>query len=360
LTREAWNGNAWPARDFRRVLLRLQPERLIYLLIWFLRRLWLLSPILLWCGCGYVGEPLPPLLNIPQSVTDLAAMQRGSKIIVHFTLPKLTTEGRVVKQPLTWDLRIGEPGTGDFHAETWAARAQSPGDARVENRLVSYEIPIAPWTGKDIVLGVRVAGPNQRQSDWSRFVTLTVVQPPAVPRDLQTENIAEGVRLTWKGAGPAYRVYRRTEADAGFTLAGSTEAAEYLDRATEYGKPVSYLVQAIVKTGAGEVESDLSAPETITPVDKFPPAVPAGLTVVPTAMSIELAWDRDIEPDLAGYRIYRAVAGGEFEKIGESAEAPSFSDKQVESGKQYSYAVSAFDKAGNESKRSMVIEVAAP
>jgi hypothetical protein len=330
------------------------------LLIWFLRRLWLLSPILLWCGCGYVGEPLPPLLNIPQPVADLAAVQRGSKIIVHFTLPRLTTEGRVARQPITWDLRIGETGTGDFHAEAWAARAQSPPDAHVENRLVSYEIPIAAWVGKDIVLGVRVVGPNQRQSDWSRFVTLTVVQPPAVPRELKPENVAEGVRLTWKGAGPAYRVYRRTDADSGFTLLSSTEAAEYLDRGAEYGKPVHYQVQAITKTGAGEVESDLSDEETITPVDIFPPAVPAGLAAVPTAMSIELAWDRDTEPDLAGYRIYRAVAGGEFEKIGESADAPSFSDKQVESGKQYRYAVSAFDKAGNESKRSVVIEVAAP
>ena len=45
---------------------------------------------------------------------------------------------------------------------------------------------------------------------------------------------------------------------------------------------------------------------------------------------------------------------------GETAEAPSYSDKQVESGKQYRYAVSAFDKTGNESKRSDEIAVAAP
>jgi len=123
---------------------------------------------------------------------------------------------------------------------------------------------------------------------------------------------------------------------------------------------VRYMVQAIIKTGTTEVESDLSMEVTKTPVDEFPPAVPAGLTAVPTASSIELTWDRDTEPDLAGYRIYRAASGGEFEKIGETAEAPSYSDKQVESGKQYRYAVSAFDKAGNESKRSVEIDVTAP
>ena len=108
------------------------------------------------------------------------------------------------------------------------------------------------------------------------------------------------------------------------------------------------------------MESDLSEPVTKIPADEFPPAAPAGLTAVPTTTSIELAWDRDTEPDLAGYRVYRAAPGGEFEKIGETAEAPSYSDKQVESGKQYRYAVSAFDKAGNESKRSVEIVVAAP
>jgi hypothetical protein len=303
---------------------------------------------------------LPPLLNIPQPVADLAAVQRGAKIIVQFSLPRLTTESRAVKRPLTWDLRIGEPGPGEFHIEEWARRAQSPAGGDLEEGHVSYTIPATPWFGKDAVLAVRVAGPNGRKSEWSRPVVLTVVQPPAMPRNVKPENVAEGVRLTWSGSGPAYRVYRRTEADPGFTVVANTEAPEYLDKATEYGKPIRYVVQAIIKTGTSEVESDPAPEVTITPVDKFPPAIPAGLAAVPTATSIELAWDRDTEPDLAGYRIYRAAPGGDFEKIGETAETPSYSDKQVESGKQYRYAVSAFDKAGNESKRSMEIEVAAP
>ena len=230
----------------------------------------------------------------------------------------------------------------------------------MENGLVSYEIPAAAWIGKDVVLGVRVVGANRRPSAWSKLVALTVVQPPAPPRDLRAENVLEGVRLTWSGAGPAFRVYRRGDGDAGFTVAANTEAREFLDRATEYGKPVRYIVQAIVKTGTGEVESDLSDDVSKTPADEFPPAVPAGLTAVPTASSIELTWDRDTEPDLAGYRIYRAAPGAEFQKVGETAEAPSYSDRQIESGKKYRYTVSAFDKTGNESKPSVEIEVVAP
>ena len=32
-------------------------------------------------GCGYIGEPMYPLLNIPARFTDLAAIQRGAVII---------------------------------------------------------------------------------------------------------------------------------------------------------------------------------------------------------------------------------------------------------------------------------------
>src|SRR5438067_1335818 len=56
---------------------------------------------LLATGCGYIGEPLPPLANIPARVNDLAAVQRGSRIFVQFTIPSHTTEG----VRLTWRAR---------------------------------------------------------------------------------------------------------------------------------------------------------------------------------------------------------------------------------------------------------------
>ena len=67
-------------------------------------------------GCGYVGEPLPPLANIPGRVTDLTATQRGAHLIVQFTVPQLTTEGIAIKAPLQLDLRAGL-GTDPFQQE---------------------------------------------------------------------------------------------------------------------------------------------------------------------------------------------------------------------------------------------------
>ena len=74
---------------------------------------------------------------------------------------------------------------------------------------------------------------------------------------------------------------------------------------------------------------------------------------------MELAWDRDTEPDLKGYRIYRSENGG-FQPLGGIVETPSFSDKSVQSGKKYRYAVSAIDQTGNESAKSEAVEVTSP
>src|ERR1035438_1398992 len=74
-------------------------------------------------GCGYVAGPLPPLANIPARVTDLAAVQRGGKLIVQFTVPQLTTEGVTIKQSPSFDLRIG-PGPDPFSGPQWASEAK--------------------------------------------------------------------------------------------------------------------------------------------------------------------------------------------------------------------------------------------
>jgi fibronectin type 3 domain-containing protein len=88
--------------------------------------------------------------------------------------------------------------------------------------------------------------------------------------------------------------------------------------------------------------------------------VPGGLHAAAAPNSIELAWERNTEPDLAGYRLYRAAADGAFEKIAEVSQVPSYSDHKVEHGKTYRYAVSAVDQSGNESARSAVVEVTQP
>ena len=314
---------------------------------------------LLHFGCGYIGEPMNPLLNIPNRVTDMAAVQRGGNIIFQFTLPPLTTEGKLARIGRV-EVRGGENGPAPFNTNEWAARAKPIEVDFDHKKHILSEMPAGPWVGKELVLAVKVYGANKRDAGWSNLAIVKVIAPLAAPTGVEAIAVAEGVRVSWQGPAGQYRVFRRVEQDPAVSLMATVEANQWVDTTTEYGKQYNYVVQAVEKTGTGEVESELAEEKSVTPIDTFPPAVPKGLNAVAAGEKIELVWDRNTEPDLAGYRLYRALGDGKLEKIADIQDTPSYSDSKVESGKRYRYAVSSVDKLNNESNPSEPVEITAP
>jgi hypothetical protein len=319
----------------------------------------LLLTALLWYGCGSVGDPLPPALHVPQRVTDLSAVGQGGQILIQFTLPSHTTENLVLRKPATIELRVG-PAPSPFDLGTWEAGAKLFTDLPAGSVGVTYSAPGAEWIGKDVVIAVKLFSEKGSTAGWSNLVTLSVAPPLDPVRGLQARNVAEGVRLTWQGSGPRYRVYRRTGDEPGAASIGETGGTEYTDTKTEYGKTYHYSVEAFRNEGNLRAISEPSPEVEITPKDEFAPPVPAGLAAVVSTGSIELAWERSIAPDLAGYRIYRAEGAGAFEKLAETRQGPSYSDRKIGPGKTYRYAVTAFDLLGNESDKSAVVSATAP
>jgi len=315
--------------------------------------------LLLTTGCGYVGDPRPPLANVPGHITDLAAIQRGGAIIVQFKAPAETTELVDIKTPLEVDLRIGTRGSVPFSTEDWAGRAKAIPGKSVKPGPVRLEIPTAEWAGKEVTIGVRVIGANGKASNWSNFASFPVVPPVPTPANLRIQSTANGLRLTWEGPPGKYRILRKAADEKDFNRVADAEQPDWTDTTSEFGKHYTYLVQRVVDLGDQKTaESDLSQEVDLTPKDEFAPATPAGLRASVAANSIELSWERDTEPDLAGYRIYRGVDGGAMERLAEVSQVPSYSDRAVERGKTYQYAVSAFDQAGNESPRSPAVQSA--
>ncbi|HUO32027.1 MAG TPA: hypothetical protein VMU80_22600 [Bryobacteraceae bacterium] len=318
------------------------------------------AALLLSWGCGYIGEPLPPLLNIPQRTPDVIAAQLGSNIEVRFALPIYTTEGQILKQDVTTEVRIGLKPAGQFNAEAWATTAKTaPGGATV-NGAIEYLIPVAGWVGKDVAIAVKIVGLNGRDAGWSNPATLTVVPPPEKPRDLTAAAAPDGVHLTWQGTGDSFAVLRRGPDEKEYSTLAESKKPDWMDTTAQFGKPYSYVVRSLVKAGTGEAGSELSNEAAITPIDTFAPATPTGLTAVPSTSSIELVWERSTDNNLAGYRVYRALGDGPFVRISDTEPLPTYSDHQIESGKTYRYAVTAVKKNGKESARSAVVQATAP
>lgn len=99
-------------------------------------------------------------------------------------------------------------------------------------------------------------------------------------------------------------------------------------------------------TGDGPPVEGLAGPELCrTPVDTFPPAPPRQLAALPSGSAIDLIWEANDEPDLAGYHVLRADAPDA--PLRQLTTTPvtgtRFRDTSVKQGVKYSYAVVAID-----------------
>ncbi|HEY6345041.1 MAG TPA: hypothetical protein VIY49_26390 [Bryobacteraceae bacterium] len=311
---------------------------------------------LLLAGCAYIGGVKAPSLEIPLAVTDLRAAEYGDRILVQFTIPMLTTEGDPLKSLGSVDLYAG-PANSPFNIYSWSEGAtrysippSGPGPYAFDR------VPVQDWVGKNIALAVRATGRKGKVSGWSNPAVLSVGPPLATAADLQAANTKDGVRLTWMGSAPKYRVYRSVGGEQQMPIA-DTNAPEYLDASSQFGTEYHYMVMAL------EGETQQSVPSQtvpITPKDIFPPSVPAGLTASAVNNAIELAWVRNTEADFRGYNVFRAEGNGPFEKIAMLIDVPVYRDAQVEPGKTYRYQVSAVDLLNNESERSEPVTAALP
>jgi len=88
--------------------------------------------------------------------------------------------------------------------------------------------------------------------------------------------------------------------------------------------------------------------------DLTPPAAPSGLAAVGSLYAVNLTWNPALEPEIAGYIVYRADnSGGPFTALtGDLWPTNSFVDSTGVENVTYYYVVTAADDSGNESAPS--------
>ena len=116
-------------------------------------------------------------------------------------------------------------------------------------------------------------------------------------------------------------------------------------------------ILAACGSGGGDSSGNAGAPSPPATID-IAQASANQLAVQPTASpstaSVTLEWNANTEPDLAGYKVYRATSPGGYGAA--IATVPANTTSYVVSGLQtgvtYFFVISAYDTAGNESIRS--------
>jgi hypothetical protein len=167
-------------------------------------------------------------------------------------------------------------------------------------------------------------------------------------------------------------VYRRSP----FTVHGEpltpapVSEDHHLDTSAPIGTEACYVLRTVISTDP-LVESEATDELCLEVRDIVAPAAPLGVAAVETEAGIEVSWSPSQEPDLASYRVHRAVRGGPSEPVGEAPSSASvFLDATPREGPLpggrpgrgavFVYTVTAVDTAGNESAPSDPAQVRLP
>ncbi len=164
-----------------------------------------------------------------------------------------------------------------------------------------------------------------------------------------TEDTLESRPLGPPGVATRYVIY--TTAPDGSAPARLTEqpvaALTHVTAGVEFGRERCFVVRGVDTLDGVDVEGPASPAACVTPADTFPPPAPTALEAVGGAGVVSLIWEGVDAPDLAGYLVFRGVAGGEpaEQLTPEPIRASSFEDRAVTAGTRYVYVVVAVDSA---------------
>jgi hypothetical protein len=366
-------------------------------------------------GCGKRGDPLPPLARTPQPVKDLAVAQRGGELEIRYTAPRTTTggvrldihevevlsaraEGDFAKTALI-EARKVAPGESVSVTQPLppagtrvrvAARAVSGGDRSALTPVATFLVqppPVAPaeltaqltpeavvlrWTGtvpspppspspppaaSPAPSPAATASPSRSPAPAGAAASPAPVKPgPATPP--AKPGTAAVAPVPAKAPTPGFRVFRRdpiTSYEAPMNAVPITANA-FEDRTAAAGPRWCYVVRAAASVDP-VVESAPSNEVCVDITDVAPPAPPAGVATLAGTDAVDVSWSPSAEPDLAGYRVYRAPEGGTPSRLAElPAGQTTWRDTRPQRGGLHLYTVTAFDKSGNESAPSRPAE----
>jgi fibronectin type 3 domain-containing protein len=272
-------------------------------------------------ACGKEGPPTPPLRAVPAPVKDLAARQRGNRVLLSFTYPQTTPGGQAlngVTRVELYEAIIPPPPPPK-------ATPAKPGAAAAPAGKAATAGAAAPGTG-----GTGTAG-AAAGSAGAGAAPPAPLSPPAALDPRQFENLAKPrLVLTGKDLGAA---------TLGRLIVADLPLPEPLPATAESGPTHDYAV----RTYGPKADRSAISNQVLLKA-QVPPPPPEGVTATGQADGILVEWKP--VPGAGGYAVYRRAATERFSSKPLAVVKPPESrylDQSARFGQSYIYSVTAVD-----------------
>jgi chitodextrinase len=168
--------------------------------------------------------------------------------------------------------------------------------------------------------------------------------PPSSPSGLVAVAVSSSqINLAWAASTDnigviGYQIYK------GSALIATIQSSSYSDTGLAPSTTYTYAVTAFDAAGNVSPLSTSSSATTLAAADTMAPSTPTGLTATAASCSqINLSWAASTDNiGVTGYKVYKKGS-----LIATTTSKTSYSDEGLTASMTYTYAVSAFDAAGN-------------
>jgi hypothetical protein len=319
-------------------------------------------------GCGRKLPPLPPIIEVPETTTDLWVYQDANEVVLTWSYPQLTRGGQQLTDLArveVWRLEVppgqeqvgAGPAAEDLRRQLMLGRGKLAG--RLEGEAFQDATRGSKLTFRDRLPELSPGGTppffwyavRSRRKDGtpSALSNIASWQPkpvPATPTGFVAKPQADGIALCWDAVpGATYVVERQAAKAAPWEIASKVglEVPSFLDTTAQQGQSWSYRVRSLVSSTVSPATPEIEVPYP----DIYPPAPVTGFICLPEPGLVRLRWEPPPESQVT-YKVFRRQGEEQWEHLEEAFVGTEYTDASPPSA-EVEYAVKVVDAAGNQS-----------